>query len=1467
MRVADERLFKHPCPSRLHSHWAEAAFFMNGTTQRPEDTAGAGPSSLLSFSDTDGDEETHEDHGGDYSTRFDELMTDEENNSSSEDEEAEGGFLYEGVDAEPAGGYREQLRDVLGTEHEEDELESATDHRSLLKAVEENERFASAMDDEAMNTDSAPETATIPHAKEAEDREVFRWTELRNIGDYLYRNAVPSSKAAEILGTSDVGSPTVLTANGLICVGTDNGKILVFDFKQNLICICGEESQLGAVTALALSFDHTFVAAGHASGYIQLFNINNPKVAARFVAPTSLAAVASGRQEGHLLGSRIVSIGFVAGRHTAVVSADETGLAFYHSLGKVLFVEASDILRILGKYSDETTTSDSVPTPTMALPTAYQHTFRRRRQRKANTILAMSPLPLGTAAHPTDTYNLVALLTPMKLVIVGLRPTPRTWYRRHRDTDEEPPAKSRFKGSLAWYPSVESNEKDPLKPTAQKQNGHASLPSPSLVPVLVYSWGNTLYLIRVSEIKVQEKIKNPRSGKVTTAETGRIVFEEGGQWTTDSDILTVQWLNANQVLVLTTTTLEVYDIRTLKIIDRVLFDAWSLVSPTLSHTTNGSLSYSDAVTEVAHAIRIYKGKIFCLGQHSLSVGTLLTWADRILTFVSNGDFLSAINLTSTYYTGKARGNRNGLPDKPEEIRTVIGSKLRELMFASASYAFSEERLTDSTHVTPDGRGVDRTDLFEGLVVSCAQVSMELDDFEFLFEDLYQYYYDNGISRMYLLQLEPFILDGSIHQVPPRVTQRLIALHDEDNRPDLVERVIWHIDPDCLDINQAITLCQSYRLHDALIYVYTRAMGDYVAPVVELVGLIRKINQQRRARLTGSPVFATFATDEAVEADILNAYKIYPYLANTLTGLTYPSERPLPEEEALRAKTDVYAFLFNGRSGVWPAVGEGGKLVLTSEDENGEEPTYPYTRLLLRFDAEAFLHTLDIAFEDSFLNKKSRPINRLIITKILFEILSTSSLTPSDATFVNIFIARNFPKYSQFIQMTPSHLQGILIGLAESHDEDTREDRQLAAEYLLSAYTPDESDHILHLFKLAGFYRILRSWHRQEQQWIPLIDTFLQDPDYPPQEVFTSVAGVIATASRMNKGTLPLEILSAIEESLPRLLQINIASTASLLDKRIPDLHEDALAALGPEATLQRFAYLRYLLGSPQSLEDIESGEHHRKGGPSVHVPPVLRQEYVSLLCEQDPEGVVRELGYLPLDFLDWKQVLDTCEEHAVYDAVIWALNHKGDPMASVAKAASLDQTLSTQVVHALKPASDSHDAHDNLESLLVSLQTVGRAAVAVCQERSKALDGDVQLDNLWFAVLESQISAVHKVSLCCSSKDQSALPDTDTTTSTQAQREHNALQTLRNLVQSTFTSLMSTSTSSQHRTVSFPRLFKRLVDAASGGSGGGAVYDEFRAILTGMLESYRSDGDLLGITRQILDRDFYEVVKEGAAER
>ena len=98
---------------------------------------------------------------------------------------------------------------------------------------------------------------------------------------------------------------------------------------------------------------------------------------------------------------------------------------------------------------------------------------------------------------------------------------------------------------------------------------------------------------------------------------------------------------------------------------------------------------------------------------------------------------------------------------------------------------------------------------------CARACVALNDFEFLFEDLFQQYDDAGITRIFLLQLEAFVLDNEIRYVPPRITQRLVALHEEDERPNLVERVIWHIDPACLDPFMSKTSsvrCPDVRIH-------------------------------------------------------------------------------------------------------------------------------------------------------------------------------------------------------------------------------------------------------------------------------------------------------------------------------------------------------------------------------------------------------------------------------------------------------------------------------------------------------------------------------------------------------------------------------------------------------------------------------------------------------------------------------
>ncbi|KAG2146389.1 Golgi CORVET complex core vacuolar protein 8-domain-containing protein [Suillus bovinus] len=1220
----------------------------------------------------------------------------------------------------------------------------------------------------------------------------------------------------------------VLAANGFICVGTDKGRILVFDFTQSLKCICGSESSgstLGPVSAVALSNDHTFVASGHTTGYIQLFNLKNPEVAARTVTPVALAAVTSGRQEGHLPGSRIISISFVAGRHTAVVSADEHGLSFYHSLGKVLFVEASDTIRIFGNYHGEDASEASIsshPADPLFQQNALNRPSFRRRRRPRHTILAMSTLPLGPLPHSTDAYQIAALLTPTKLVVVGMQPTPKTWLKIMRDEEEFLSPTYRRRGCLAWFPSVQESSTEKLDKAAGVKNarsGKQSQRTPTH-PVLSYSWGSHVYLLRVYERKIKQAVLNSRTGKTSEVEVGTLVFEELGKWMMDDAVLAIQWLNVNQMAIFTANALSIYDVHGMKMVEAVRFDSSSLVLPSLSSTGNGSMSYSESVRDIAHSIRTYKGKLFLLGRQELFVGTLLSWADRILSFVGQGDFLSAIDLTRTYYTGEAPGNRNGLPEDPDERQIVIADKIYDLMVASSRYTFSEDRMTDGTHASLDGRGVDRTSLFEDLVATCARACIALNDFDFLFEELFQQYENAGIHRMFLHQLEPFVLNGSLPSVPPRITQRLVALHEEDGRPDLAERIIWHIEPSCLDINQAINLCRTHQLWDALVYVYTRALRDYVSPIIEFLALIRSLRQDPAP------------TDTVIN----NAYKIYSYLAAVLCGQIYPSQEPMEPDEASSAKRAVYSFVFCGHSTIWPA--EGGNLVLTSQDESGIEPTYPYARILLRFDAESFLNCLDMTFEDSYLHDFP-DMSRLMIVRILLDIMSSDDLSPSDATFMNIFIARNVPKYPHHIEVAPSVLHNILIALATQPEAETREDRQLAAEYLLSVYTPHDGDRILQLFEDAGFYRILRSRYHHEHRWGPLLTAFLHDPELRTSEIFSGLEEAIASSARDNKKQIPDDVINTLTISLDQLLQADVLATASLLDKHIPQLHEIALERPPLSDDRDQFIYLNHL------VPDSEYDRYSTTPSFPTRINSRLRHRFVSLQCRFSPSNVIPVLKRLQ-DGIDWPTALSICEEAGAYDAVIWALNSNGQPQEALSKADIFEKQLTLDLARAL--ASPVPGSTDSVNKYLNDLQAIGRRGISVCMEHSSSSSpAEVPLEDIWYQLLGSQIHTVQTLSACCS-----------TGKGSDAELEGEVLSTLRAIVQETFASLVSVSST---QAVSFPRLFKRLVDPAIHSGTTGMLYTEFRAILTGMLESYRTDGDMLIISKHLIDRDVFDSVE------
>jgi len=244
--------------------------------------------------------------------------------------------------------------------------------------------------------------------------EVVRWTKLRRI----------EKQALSEIGKRKFGTATVMTVSAVIAVGTTKGLVLIFDFRQNLKHVIGvntkglshpsyEDSdvvrlaaQSGPVTALALSADHTVLLCGHSMGECFTWDLSKPAQPHSHTSALTPEQISQSKRDGHLTGTAILHVDFLGLRHGAFVTADETGMAFVHTLSRKLIVANVSTQRILGRY-----------------PEQLGSTSRPIKPHKPSCVLGMRGLPFGSVKFITDEMQLVALLSPYKVSFAQARPT------------------------------------------------------------------------------------------------------------------------------------------------------------------------------------------------------------------------------------------------------------------------------------------------------------------------------------------------------------------------------------------------------------------------------------------------------------------------------------------------------------------------------------------------------------------------------------------------------------------------------------------------------------------------------------------------------------------------------------------------------------------------------------------------------------------------------------------------------------------------------------------------------------------------------------------------------------------------------------------------------------------------------------------------------------------------------------
>ncbi|KAJ5630059.1 hypothetical protein N7528_003716 [Penicillium herquei] len=1231
--------------------------------------------------------------------------------------------------------------------------------------------------------------------------DVVRWTKLRKI----------TGQAFSEIGRRNFGRPTCLAVSTTIVIGTSKGIILVFDYQQSLKTIIGTGTkavECGPITSLALSADHSTVAGGHDSGDIFTWEISRSARPFLHIPPIPANQLETRVSDGHISGSAVIHIGFLGTRRTAIVSADTKGMAFSHLATRGMGAVARTVktTRILGRYP----------------PTALEEI----RPRKPSSVLSFSPLPLGNVEQPSDSLGLVALLTPYLLVIVSTTPVAQTQHKAPRP--KEVPAHSAMTGALAWFPAIKLKGKD-----SQTSNTK-----------LVYCWSNVLTVLEVTEAETDEPVDRDRPPS--------LVFSARSRWKADEPIVAVQWLSRSVLAVFTITQrlliLEDYTMHVTDSIDLVSRHVYhaDLFSSQL-HSLVEQLDEQDTSMHgvVADAFymsfRSYKGRLFLLGYNEALVGSLSNWADRLLALMEAGDFIGAIRLATSFYTGAAEKLTVGLPEEDALRQPLVQEKLLEMISASLKYAFGRNAEANNGRL--------ENQQLEELAGVSVTACIYMADEEFLWDEVFTWFEENESAGILMDVLEPRIVDGTIRSLPPTAVKALINHFVVTHSPGRLEEIICLLDTTTMDIDQLTTLCKQHNLYDAYIYVWNRCLQDYVGPLEEL---IRMIPQPERL------VNGNYANEMIRQT---NAMKIFPYLSFILTGRIYPTGDEMEETEAFRAKTAVYQYLFSGQ------------ISDTDARTPDSDDMFWQLKAILKFDTSSFMSMFNEAFEDAFLNEPeaedSLPsgvsINRQYLISILLQVMD-ASFSPSDTIYLDMFVARNLPKYPQYILLSGTTLHQVLVRLCQYPEPDMLEDCELSAEYLLSFYHPPDIQSMVPLFKEARFFRILKSTYRSEKQYAEWILTYLDDP-VDKSAIFTALHDCLRSGSSLGKKQRK-EVVEVVKTHAAEIAQIDVKRAAQTMQSLAPETHATFLQVLEQDA-LSQYQYLLMLVD--QSEGQLSSVENW------------MIERYVQLLCKFNPSHIADFVDGLRVGDIHLDQLLPYIEESGAIDAAVILLARQGQLRPALDRLVAHLGTLESGLVGILQSvneAPDSSSAVEAIDDLLESLNKYSGVGTWLCQGQTKTgrqsrpstngqrgaapLEQPLEFDEvLWLDLIEAVVRIASHVFAVMREHGIEESAQSQLVATNMGGNIGQLTSSFRQLVQQVFTSLLAStvkSGSGNERTdMSFLRILRAFLTRAATWS---PSLLELRAVLASVFSAYSYEKSLLTLANGMLDRDLFVHVDE-----
>uniref|UniRef100_A0A0R3RHS6 Vps8 domain-containing protein n=1 Tax=Elaeophora elaphi TaxID=1147741 RepID=A0A0R3RHS6_9BILA len=344
--------------------------------------------------------------------------------------------------------------------------------------------------------------------------------------------------------------------------------------------------------------------------------------------------------------------------------------------------------------------------------------------------------------------------------------------------------------------------------------------------------------------------------------------------------------------------------------------------------------------------------IFLLGQSSVCVVSVSDQIAQLESLIDRGQMVPAILFALDIVMGRVANKTKRL-----NLKHFVYSRIPSLI--QALLALTISGLTN-------GKVTQLIDHYKKHIQLLIRACVTTNQFDLLYNTVYSCLEKDTLSKTIFLEfIDEVVLDGRLENPPPALVSDYFHHLISEGNLNQFEAAVVRIPVEKQDIHFVMTTCRKNRLYDGVIYIYNKALSDYIGPLEEIFDNLTEL----------------IDCEVLSDCEIALGNKLLLYIQCCLSGRAYPIGS-LPENISTTLPLQVYRCLvsYKGKNGTSASV------------------IYPYLQLLIKFDAVQFFNVIFTCSDCDIFNSKDGRLQK--ITEVIYQIIS--SMDRSAVLFINYF---------------------------------------------------------------------------------------------------------------------------------------------------------------------------------------------------------------------------------------------------------------------------------------------------------------------------------------------------------------------------------------------------------------------------------------------------------------------------------